>query len=268
MKTIKEKIAPAFQELAQMTRERCFYEACSIPWFVSSMDSIQEEYDVLYSGRDSERVLEIDDWRPPFKQFVLVLESKTGGVTVFVDKGGISGVCFGSYSRPVKLHQFVAWGRYSTGREDHEYKVAVKAAFRHVVAFCRLFQAGFTHVAAIRPINENKSVEWCKAQEHYVLLTSRHPANTDGGNQMNYDENEVIRRMAHRVRAHKRVLRSPRFRKKMGQTIWIQEQWRGPKEWINKRSRQIYRWIDKRHLNQLSSDGTAGVFTKSEVMTS
>ena len=251
MKTIKEKIAPIFQEMGRICKERCFYEANSVPWVVTSISDLEKDW----------KLSDAEAWVPPFKQFVLVIEIKDGEqMVLYLENGGISGTSVSSDFNGMPCG--VRWGRFQdegyenslTGPKRDQYYELVRLALQWCKIFCQQFACGGTHLAAVQPVNAQRSIQWCKAQEHYVLLSSRHPVNHAGAKrETEYDENDVLKRMAHRVRAHQRVLRSARFRHKMGQKIWIQEQWRGPKEWINKRSRQIYRWIDKRTINKFTA---------------
>ena len=90
------------------------------------------------------------------------------------------------------------------------------------------------HIAAVRPSTAGKSVEWQRARTHYVILNRRHPANTFGlktGSTVNSDDQHRLERIAHSRRAHYRLLRSPRFKNKAGQRIFIRSTWVGPKEW-------------------------------------
>jgi hypothetical protein len=96
-------------------------------------------------------------------------------------------------------------------------------------------------VAACRPDKKGKTIEWMKSRTHYVLLHRSHPANNrlivPGQNVK--EGADYIKRQAHTRRAHSRVLRSPKFKNKIGQTIRIKACWVGPKEW--QQSGSIYR---------------------------
>jgi hypothetical protein len=81
------------------------------------------------------------------------------------------------------------------------------------------------------------------ARTHYVVLYRHHPANkreVAHGSEVEVGAGYTLRQ-AHTRRAHTRVLRSPRFRHKIGQTIRIAACWCGPKEW--KQSGSIYRIV-------------------------
>lgn len=93
-----------------------------------------------------------------------------------------------------------------------------------------------------------RSVEWKKAREHYVLLHKSHAANKkDAVGKHVIEGGGTLERSAHSRRAHYRMLRSPRFRHKVGQRVWVASAWVGPKEWTD-RSGQIYKIVD-RHLD-------------------
>ena len=95
------------------------------------------------------------------------------------------------------------------------------------------------------PIPAGKSVLWQKAREHYVLLHKTHAANKreSVGKKM-IEDGPLVDRIAHSRRAHYRLLRSPKFRHKQGQRIWVQSAWVGPKEWTD-RAGQIYRIVER-----------------------
>jgi hypothetical protein len=90
-----------------------------------------------------------------------------------------------------------------------------------------------------------RSVEWRKARQHYVLLHKSHEANRKesvGKRVIAGGENPV--RAAHSRRAHYRVLRSPKFKHKHGQRVWVASAWVGPREWTD-HSGQIYKIVDR-----------------------
>jgi hypothetical protein len=96
-------------------------------------------------------------------------------------------------------------------------------------------------IATISPDKRGKSVEWTRARTHYVVLNKAHPANRKEvapGAEVDVSD-AYIKRQAHSRRAHARVLRSPRFRNKQGQTIHVAACWVGPQEW--KQFGSIYR---------------------------
>lgn len=92
-----------------------------------------------------------------------------------------------------------------------------------------------------------KSVLWQSAREHYVLLHKSHSANkAESVGRKTIDDGPCILRIAHSRRAHFRLLRSPKFKNKQGQRIWVQSAWVGPKEWTD-RSGQIYQIIERKN---------------------
>lgn len=259
MKTIKEKYAPLFQELGKQRGERRYYEACSVPWF---------EFEwATADGGTCPPASDARTWRLPFEKMVLVLRAKEGDREVempfYLEQGVGDGDFAHSGMGIFPDGGLAGWGVMSgSNMQIEEAKKRLSVSLYGIALFCRACWDPGVHVAAVRPVNRMKRVEWLKSREHYVLLRSNHPANavTDQRKcvEMNYDEAEVLKRMVHRVRAHARVLRSPRFRHKQGLVIWVQPHWRGPEEWINKRSRQIYRWVDKKTLlKRKEGDGGA-----------
>lgn len=93
-------------------------------------------------------------------------------------------------------------------------------------------------------IPQGKSIVWQKQREHYVLLHKSHPANKieSHGKVIENGEPQILR-SAHCRRAHFRLLKSPKFRYKVGQKVWVRSTWVGPKEWKD-HSGQIYTIIE------------------------
>ena len=99
------------------------------------------------------------------------------------------------------------------------------------------------------PIPAGKSIVWQKAREHYVLLHKTHAANKlESVGKKTIQDDQFADRVAHSRRAHFRLLRSPRFRHKQGQRVWVQSAWIGPKEWTD-RSGQIYRIVERHNIS-------------------
>jgi hypothetical protein len=94
------------------------------------------------------------------------------------------------------------------------------------------------------PIQTGRSAEWIKAREHYVLIHKTHPANRAGAVGVFQKTDSSCTRSAHSRRAHYRLLRSPKFKNKVGQKVWVKSTWVGPREWSDS-SNQIYRIIEK-----------------------
>lgn len=114
------------------------------------------------------------------------------------------------------------------------------AIFTSICWFIREVTSPSSFVASVTPDKQGKSIEWTKARTHYVVLHKAHPANRQGvakGSSVVLDASRITRQ-AHTRRAHARVLRSPRFRHKLGQTIMVRSCWVGPDEW--KQSGSIY----------------------------
>jgi hypothetical protein len=110
---------------------------------------------------------------------------------------------------------------------------AAQIAFTQFCWFVREYTSPQNFVASVTPDKKGKSVEWLQTRTHYVLLNRHHPANDKAvmkGAKVAPGE-EYIQRRAHSRRAHARILRSPRFRNKVGQTIRVKACWVGPDEW-------------------------------------
>jgi hypothetical protein len=106
------------------------------------------------------------------------------------------------------------------------------------------------HIVQVRPVDDEnrRSVEWVKARTHYTLITHGHPANRPEikhGERVQSDHEGELKRMAHARKAHKRTLRSERFRYMRGQTINVKAAWIGPKEWRDQGGKQIYRILEE-----------------------
>lgn len=220
MKTLKQKYAPLFRALGEGLREKRWYEANSVPWFSFGWGDNEVRPDLS------------QDWRLPFSRMVLVLNFGAFETTIYIEQDA-EGEWHGVYIDPGK-EALVFFGKYAhrNPRELAEPERTESAVLSGIATFCRALLDAQTHVAAVRPVNAMKTLEWCKSQEHYVLLRSDHPANDarhrNGANVI-VDEAEVLKRMAHFVRSHPRTFKHARYKKKLGQTIWIKEQWRGPK---------------------------------------
>lgn len=88
--------------------------------------------------------------------------------------------------------------------------------------------------AIVRPNTPGKSVEWQKAREHYTLIHRGHPANNAALAEratVDADSGKLLTRCAHSRRAHTRLLKSSRYRYKIGHRIAVKASWCGPKEW-------------------------------------
>jgi hypothetical protein len=119
--------------------------------------------------------------------------------------------------------------------------------------FCQLLQQVSSdflnpHLFACKkspPIPKGKSIIWQQQREHYVLLHKSHPANTNASkDRKKIDDEPQILKAAHCRRAHFRLLKSAKFKYKIGQRIFIRATWVGPKEWQD-RAGQIYKIIEQ-----------------------
>lgn len=116
-------------------------------------------------------------------------------------------------------------------------------------------------IAQVRPNKQGKSVEWTTARTHYVVLHKSHPANKkelQPGSPVTED-NRYLKRQAHSRRAHFRILRSDRFRHKLGQMIRVKSCWVGPNEW--QQSGSIYR-IHEPTKSMINQSEQAKILTK------
>lgn len=129
-----------------------------------------------------------------------------------------------------------------------------KGIFRSLAWFIREYGSPQNFVVSVAPDKKGKSVEWLQPRTHYVLLNRNHPANNKtvqkGANISPGDE--YIKKRAHSRRAHARILRSPRFKNKVGQTIRVKACWVGPDEW--KQFGTIYRMAHLRNAKRTCAD--------------
>lgn len=141
---------------------------------------------------------------------------------------------------------FRAGGRYvEPSQFDAGLKDFILWAFYRLLGFIYEVSLPSNFVASVTPDKKGKSVEWVKARTHYVILHKAHPANSkdvSSGSTVTRSD-ESIKRQAHTRRAHARILRSPRFRNKVGLTIYVKATWVGPSEW--KESGSIYRMVSR-----------------------
>ena len=108
-----------------------------------------------------------------------------------------------------------------------------QAIFTSICWFIREVSSGGNFIASVHPDKQGKSVEWIKARTHYVLIHKAHPANQkdiQAGAKVKEDD-KSMKRQAHSRRAHIRILRSHRFKNKVGQTIRVKACWVGPDTW-------------------------------------
>lgn len=139
-------------------------------------------------------------------------------------------------------------GKQDIDMDDPEYKniePLILAIFTSICWFIREVNLPSNFIAKVAPENKvGKSVEWVRARSHYVLLHKAHPANNKDVKTGSVVAPSALslKRQAHTRRAHARILRSSRFRHKMGLTIKIKACWVGPDEW--KQSGSIYKMTD------------------------
>lgn len=90
-------------------------------------------------------------------------------------------------------------------------------------------------IVEVCPSLNAPEMEWLQGRKHFVILSNREAAERSADSEaFKVKACEPITRMAHARRAHLRVLRSPKFRHKMGKRIFVKETWVGPKEWMDK----------------------------------
>jgi len=119
------------------------------------------------------------------------------------------------------------------------HAVSVEATRQFAVA-CNLFLSPHMHPVRVRENKKGKSVEWYRKREYYKVVPRAHPAN----NKSVHDGAQVVltpdavKRCAHQVRAHTRLLRHPRWGESVGKRITVKAAWRGAREWSE--GNQIY----------------------------
>jgi len=117
--------------------------------------------------------------------------------------------------------------------------VAVEVSRQFAIA-CNLFQSPHMFPVRIRERKQGKSIQWHQAREYYSVIPRAHPANDQGiqqGAQVRLSQ-DAIKRCAHQVRAHTRLLVHPRWGKSVGKRVPVKASWRGPREWSV--GKQIY----------------------------
>jgi len=127
--------------------------------------------------------------------------------------------------------------------ENPMLKNHFNAIMTSIAWFIREVSSPSNFVASVSPDKHGRTVEWIKARTHYVVINKAHPANRPDialGDKV-ATTGDYIKRQAHSRRAHARVLRSQRFRHKVGHTIRVKACWVGPCEW--KQFGSIYRMM-------------------------
>lgn len=161
------------------------------------------------------------------------------------DQDAITGIF--TNSEGGKINVFFRLGKRIVNEREFPPALAAKmrdqseALFTSICWFIRESTSPSNFIASVTPDKSGKSVEWTRARTHYVVIHKAHPANSKDvkiGSKVATSA-ETLKRQAHSRRAHARVLRSPRFRNKVGQTIRVKACWVGPDEW--KQFGSIYR---------------------------
>jgi hypothetical protein len=147
-----------------------------------------------------------------------------------------------------KNEKWLAESGHIEGDTEAKLELAAVQVYAIIRAFAEETMMPSAHIALVRPNRQGKSIEWIKARTHYTIIYHGHPANKKGLAERSKisegDKKETIQRMAHNRRAHKRLLKSDRFRFKKGQEITVRATWIGPKEWMDEGGHQIYRILD------------------------
>ena len=136
--------------------------------------------------------------------------------------------------------QWVEWAKLAPWLKEKALNSCHAHAASAGVFFAEV-QSPANFVARVHPKAQGKSVTWTGCRTHFVVIHKSHPANKPelfAGASVIEDEG-YTNRQAHSRRAHFRVLRSPRFRHKTGQRIWVKSAWIGPREW--QQASSIYR---------------------------
>lgn len=124
----------------------------------------------------------------------------------------------------------------------------VTASLLAVEILSQEYLAPGTTVARVTPDRPAKSVQWLRAREHYTIVHHRHAANDKTiahGAIVNQNQATEIKRLAHRRRAHDRLLKSVRFKRDANgniRKIPVAAAWVGPEEWKDTAG-QIYKVV-------------------------
>lgn len=86
-------------------------------------------------------------------------------------------------------------------------------------------------------ISKDRSTEWKQARSFYSVVHRR--SGTGNGLPHTGKRSDIL--TAHARRAHVRVLRSAKWGKNQGKTVWVRSAWVGPKEWHDTSAKQVYR---------------------------
>lgn len=153
-------------------------------------------------------------------------------------------VLFFTASTGEEINPHEAKDRFPDGDLGKHLSLFAQRMLVSILKLVRDFQNPHFHLCRITPpIPMGKTILWQKQREHYVLLHKNHPANKPDSHGKIINSEPQVLRIAHSRRAHFRILRSPKFKNKVGQKIWIKSAWIGPKEWTD-RSGQIYKIVE------------------------
>lgn len=145
-------------------------------------------------------------------------------------------------------------GFLATGHENPNYVTmpsteAWDQITRRFVTIILLIASDFVnphlHSVKVAPkLPAGKSIVWQTTRTYYTLIHKSHPANRkESHGTRKIDCEPQILRCAHSRRAHFRLLKSPKFKHKQGQRIWVKSMWVGPKEWEDSTG-HIYKIVD------------------------
>ena len=110
----------------------------------------------------------------------------------------------------------------------------IKCSFTTFSLFIResMFSGNFIAKVIPKPRSDSpKHIQWAESQKHYVIVHRKDEMNKVGATPIKHSGKTSEIRMAHTRRAHMRILRSAKFKKKQGQQIFIKSCWVGPQEW-------------------------------------
>lgn len=187
----------------------------------------------------------------PFPRFRFCWYTQSEMVGGFVVNRGDAVDCLMiNWKSPVRWAFCFRWGKDLEWYRHLSEKVPSDSILAKGVTACSLvilleialqFMAPFNFVVRVTPDKASKSVAWCMAREHYVTLHRRHAANSARvAHGAVVAEYRNVERQAHSRRAHFRILKSLRYKRKVGTRLFIRSTWVGPQEWRDTAG-QIYR---------------------------
>jgi hypothetical protein len=178
-----------------------------------------------------------------------IVLNNVGGKDVFMETRSVAKI----YIRGQLFGMFDSTGELSKNKLPKEFFRVFDRheEFRRMISYAEtlscVFLSSSHHPALVSPDPRGRSVEWLAPRSHIVLIHRSCGINnakfaTGSKTETTAKYSQSIKKISHARRAHFRILRSPRFIRKIGAKIFVKSTWVGPKEWEDATG-QVYKII-------------------------